>query len=170
MAKVTVIEGLSDIHKYLQDLPVKLEKSILRGGLRAGAKVIADAAKAAAPAKSGALRDSIKVRSSTKKGKVSAIVTAGNAKAWYSHIIEFGSGSFYAGMGKKSKRKPYQINARRQRSLSFNGQLIESVMHPGVKPKPFLRPALDASQHEAIKAAADYMKKRIAKENLKNER
>lgn len=170
MANVTVIQGLSDIHKYLQEFPVKLEKSIIRGGLRAGAKVIADKAKQLVPTQSGALKESIKVGTRSKRGKVSAILSAGSEKAWYSHIIEFGSGSFYAGKGKKSKRKAYKINARRQRSLSLNGQMVESVMHPGVKPTPFLRPALDASQADAIKAAADYMRKRINKENLKNER
>lgn len=167
MAKLVEVKGLDEIHQFLQNLPTKLESSILRGGLRVGAKTMADKARLYAPGKTGALRRSIKVTSTVKKGVAMATVVSGDKQAWYGHIMEFGSGSHYSGNLKKSKRRPYKIESTRKESLSINGKLVKSVIHPGVEPRSFMRNALDRGYQAAIESAADYMRKRIAKESLK---
>jgi len=40
-------------------------------------------------------------------------------------------------------------------------------MHPGIRPKPFMRPAVDEKFDTAINAVAEYLRKRIPKEMTK---
>jgi len=167
MAALVEIKGLDEINKFFQNLPAKLEGRIVRGGLKVGAISIAEKARLKAPSKSGALKSGIRVTSSVKKGVATATIHAGDNKSWYAHIIEFGSGSHYSGTLKRSKRKPYKIKPKRKSSLVINGRRVASVIHPGVKPRKFMRDAFDRGYEEAIQSAAKYMRSRIARENLK---
>ena len=167
MAKLVEVKGLDKFYRDLQSLPAKLEGRIVRGGLKVGAQALADKARPYAPRKTGALRRSIKVTSSVKKGVANASAVSGDKSAWYAHILEFGSGSHYEGGLKKSKRKPYKIKAKRKESLSINGKRVKSVIHPGIEPRRFMRDAFEKGSAAAIEAAADYMRKRIAKEDLR---
>ena len=154
MANELHVSGLSELDKLLKELPAKIEGNIMRGAMRAGAKVFADRAKQMVPVKSGQLRDSIKVSTRSKRGRVSATVRAGGKKAFYAHMVEFGTAR-------------HLIKPRKRKSLFFAGIAREVVDHPGASPKPFMRPALDGGQVEAVNAAADYIRKRLAKEAAK---
>ena len=154
MANELHVSGLSELDKLLKELPAKIEGNIMRGAMRAGAKVFADRAKQMVPVKSGQLRDSIKVSTRSKRGRVSATVRAGGKKAFYAHMVEFGTARHF-------------IKPRKRKSLFFAGLAREVVDHPGASPKPFMRPALDGGQVEAVNAAADYIRKRLAKEAAK---
>jgi cytochrome c553 len=47
----------------------------------------------------------------------------------------------------------------------FLGSIFaEAVTHPGIKPKPFMRPTVDSYSDAAIDAVANYMTQRIPKE------
>ena len=94
------IEGLSDLNKALQELPAKIERNILRGALREGSKEFLAKAREEVPKKSGALLKSLRVSARVKQGKVTATMTAGNKVAFYAHMVEFGTASFYTGSGK----------------------------------------------------------------------
>jgi HK97 gp10 family phage protein len=148
------VSGLSELDKLLKELPAKVERNILRGAMRAGAKVFEGRAKQLVPVRSGQLRDSIKVSTRSKRGRVSATVRAGGKKAFYAHMVEFGTARHF-------------IKPRKRKSLFFAGLAREVVDHPGSAPKPFMRPALDGGQAEAVNAAADYIRKRLAKEAAK---
>lgn len=63
-----------DLQKYFKDLPTKVKRK-LAGTIKAEAGRLADAIKAAAPVKSGKLRDSVKVR--RRKNDTDLVVTAG---------------------------------------------------------------------------------------------
>ena len=154
MANELHVSGLSELDKLLKELPARIEGNIMRGAMRAGAKVFADRAKQMVPVKSGQLRDSIKVSTRSKRGRVSATVRAGGKKAFYAHMVEFGTARHF-------------IKPRKRKSLFFAGIAREVVDHPGASPKPFMRPALDGGQVEAVNAAADYIRKRLAKEAAK---
>ena len=154
MANELHVSGLSELDKLLKELPAKIEGNIMRGAMRAGAKVFANRAKQMVPVKSGQLRDSIKVSTRSKRGRVSATVRAGSKKAFYAHMVEFGTARHF-------------IKPRKRKSLFFAGIAREVVDHPGASPKPFMRPALDGGQVEAVNAAADYIRKRLAKEAAK---
>jgi HK97 gp10 family phage protein len=148
-----VIKGGKELHDFLQQLPVKMEKNIMRSALRAGAKVIADEAKANVPVKDGDLRDSIRVSTRAKRGQVTASAKAGNKKAFYWHFVEFGTAA-------------HTIKAKNGKSLFFNGSNVRSVRHPGARAKPFMRPALDSKSTEAIRAVGAQIGKRLNKLGL----
>ncbi|MEO8101333.1 MAG: HK97-gp10 family putative phage morphogenesis protein [Betaproteobacteria bacterium] len=166
------VKGLDKLNEFLQQLPVKIEKNVLRGALRAGAKVIMARAKQNVPVSppnsenarlyggyAGALRDSMKITVRARGGTVTASVKAGGktkrgGDAFYAHMVEFGTSA-------------HLINGKLGGSLFLGGLFAKQVMHPGARPHPFLRPAMDAAAQPAVIAAAEYMKKRLeTKEGL----
>lgn len=156
------VTGLAELNEFLTQLPVKLEANVMRGALRAGLKPIKDAAVANAPTGepsennkkkykvyNGALRDSIRIGSARidrKNGNVTASLTAGGKSK------KTGADVFYAGM--------IEMTGARAHSLSDGGK--GEINHPGIQAKPFLRPALDSQSGNAVVAAAEYIKKRLA--------
>lgn len=148
------ISGLDAFLKYLDDSPKKMQQGV-HVGLFAGAQLIEAAAKAncsVGPPNSenvrlygdymGALRDSIRATVSEKDGKVFASVKAGGkmpngAEVYYAHLIEFTGAAPHVIRGKNGP-------------ISFGGKTYDSINHPGMQAKPFLRPALDANEVAAI--------------------
>lgn len=157
MSRINITGG-KELAQFLQQLPVKLEKNIMRGALRAGAKVIADEAKINVPIQDGDLRRSIRVSSNAKRGRVEAKAKAGGKKAWYAAIVEFGAA-------------PHIIKGKGGKMLKFTGRdgrkvEIAQVSHPGFKPRPYLRPALDAKAKQSIVEVGNYIKARLTKEGI----
>jgi HK97 gp10 family phage protein len=159
MADFLWVKGGGDIARALEQFAPNLERNMLRGALRAGAQVIQEEAKARVPQDTGALRDSLRVKTGAQGGKVYAYVQAGRSKKkgdpWYAHLVEYGV-------------KPHVIIAgggtKKGKALAAAGRILgEKVDHPGAPAKPFLRPALEAKAQSAIDSVADYLRKRIAK-------
>jgi len=143
------VTGLSELQAFLDQLPSKIEANIMRGALRAAAKPIKDGAKSLAPVGepvdtnkrryklyAGALKDSIRIsgRIDKRDGKITAAVKAGGKTK--------GADVFYAHFIEFGTR-PRENNA-------------------GVSSRPFMRPALDGQATNAIIAAGEYIKKRLA--------
>lgn len=167
MSQLVNIKGLDELQKLLDTLPAKLESNVMRGALRAGASVIREQAKANVPvgrpsaknarlygAYAGALRDSIKLSVSLKRGVIKATIRAGGKKSggadvYYATMVEMGT-------------KPHKIKGRNGHALSFAGGLVQSVAHPGSRSRPYMRPAFDAKAQAAIVAAAEYIKNRLS--------
>lgn len=148
------IVGGRELDRLLQTLPVKAERNILRGALRAGAVVVRDEIRQRAPVDSGALRDSIRVTSRVRKGTVSASAKVGNRDAWYAHLVEFGT-------------RPHVILPRRQGgSMQFGGVRTRLVNHPGTQGRPFVRPAGDAATPKALAEVTKYVRKRLTRAGL----
>jgi len=160
----TTVKGLADLQRMLDTLPAKIEANIMRGAMRAGAKVMQDEAKALCPVgppneknarlyggRAGLLRDSIRIKTKLRNGTVTATVVAGGkdkkgGDAYYAHFVEYGT-------------KPHVIRARNGKLLAIG---VPVVQHPGTRPKPFMRPALDKNVQASVQAAADYIRKRLA--------
>jgi len=74
------IKGLAEIDEFLATLALKVQRNVLRGALRAGAKELETAAKAELASnnsvKTGALRDSIKASVRVKRGMPTATIRA----------------------------------------------------------------------------------------------
>ena len=157
MANVGITGG-EDLIAALREFPVKLEVQVMASALRGGAKVIQSAAIDNVPVDSGDLRNSIKIRRKTNKktGFINFRLSAGDKKAWYAHIIEFGA-------------KPHIIRASKKKSLLLSTFLREIVHHPGVKVpnKGFMRTAFDQSATESIAEVARLTKKGIARLELR---
>lgn len=154
------VKGLSELQRFLDTLSSKVEANIIRGALRAAAKPIADEARQNAPvgepseiAKrkykvyAGSLRDSIRVsgRIDARKGVVTAKVVAGGksrktgANVFHANFAEFGT-------------RPHSLSRKNKGTMH----------HPGTSPKPFMRPAIDSKAGEAVVAAGEYIKRRLA--------
>jgi HK97 gp10 family phage protein len=161
------IDGLKELYALLQDLPTKVEKNVMRGALRRGQTVFRDAAKALITDRTGALSKSVRIRFKTKsekRGWIRSHLIAGSKDAYYAHIVEFGSASYYTGKG-KTVGKPYTIKGKNGRALLIaGGNPVSSVTHPGARPKPFMRPAFDANNQRAINETAAYIRDRLPKE------
>ena len=157
------IRGGRELQEFLSSLPAKLEQNILRSALSAGARVVAKEAKAKVPvsppnsrnarlygAYAGALQKSIKVVSRSKNGRITASVKVGDKIAYYAKWVEFGTWAHSIKKGAKRKA----------------GTVETGVPHPGARPRPFLRPAFDEKQAEAVAAVAAQVRKRLTKEGI----
>lgn len=141
------VEGLSALYEILQSMPVKLEKNVMRGAIRAGSKPVAEDARRRAPVLAepdprrvaGALAKSVRIMSTNARGGVvkGGVVAGGRIKVgrgkngaqadpFYAHMIEYGT-----------------------------------VNHA---PQPFMRPAIDTQAQAAIDATAAYIRDRVEAE------
>ncbi len=148
------IDGLADLQRQLDELPARLERNVLRGALRAGARVIQDEAKRHVPVKSGALRDSIRVSMRVRGGLVQAFIRAGGrgkGEPFYAHLVEFGTSA-------------HEERPKGAKSLFFAGVFSSVINHPGAQEKPFMRPAFDGGAPRALDAVVDYLTTRIPRE------
>jgi HK97 gp10 family phage protein len=147
------IKGAAELQRFLDQLPANVEKNIVRGALRAGTKVLADAVNVAVPERTGALKGSIKVRAGVRAGRATARVTIGDKKAWYLHIIEGGS-------------KPHDIAPKKRlndgkKALAFGDFVRALVHHPGTKANPFFVRTVDANAQRASDAVIAYIRNRL---------
>jgi HK97 gp10 family phage protein len=147
------IFGGRELDAFLQTLPVKIEKNIMRAALRAGAAEFRDAVRAGINDETGELSKSVKTSTSAKGGRVMAKLRVGNKKAWYGRLVEFGT-------------KAHKIVPKKAGSLSFNGIQVREVSHPGAKPSPFMRPAFDSKASAAITAVGQKIRSRLTAEGI----
>lgn len=155
-----VVKGLAELQKVLESLPAKIEMNVMRGAIRAGAKVIKDEAKRLCPVGSGqlpagetpgALQDSIHVSARNRQGVVTASIKAGGGRVYYAHMVEYGTARHF-------------IKPKNRKSLFIAGVFKEVIDHPGAKKHPFMRPALDGKAQEAVETAAQYVRDRLPTE------
>lgn len=148
MADEQAIIGGRELDAFLQQLPVKVERNILRAAMRAGANEFKKAARAGVPVDDGDLKSSLRVTTRTKGGTVYASLKAGGKRAPHWHWVEFGTAA-------------HKIKAKRDHALSFNGTTVREVDHPGARAQPFMRPAFDSAAAAAIAATAAKIRERL---------
>lgn len=140
------IKGFKELDGFLQTLPAKMEKNVLRGGLRAGMNAVLPVARQNVHSVSGALAASLKIRTDGRGGRVTAKVYT---KVFYAKFVEYGT-------------KPHVIKAK-DGALAFGGGFATEVNHPGiVRPRPFLRPALDTQAGAALVRMGEYVRNRLS--------
>jgi len=168
MANDVNISGGEELFKALQDFPALLEQKIMRGAMRAGTSVMLHKAQEIVPrappsgsnakrysAAMGDLMRSLRVRTVARGGKVSATLVAGDKKAYYAHMVEFGTVA-------------HHIAPKWAKALGFGAAELAGVDHPGARANPFMRITLDSQAAPAVQAVADYVAKRIDKETAKS--
>lgn len=156
------ILGGKALAKALSELPLKIERNIMRSALRAGASVIAAEARRNVPTDTQELKRSIRTSSNSKRGMVEANAVVGNRKTkkgWYATFVEFGTAPHLIRAG---KNKP--VLSFRDRNGVWHRAL--EVNHTGAKAKPFMRPAFDTKGDEAVKAVADKIRERLTDQNI----
>jgi len=156
------ITGIEELDRKLKTLPMRLQKKALRQGVRAGAKVLAAAARSKVPVKSGTYKASFKVkaakRSRRNKDAVRANVMTGESlfkgKGFYGAFLEYG---WQAG-----SRKEYPIGQDNEGRHKL-GRLWIKERIP-VEGKHYLKAAFDASQSAALAATREVIQSGIFKE------
>lgn len=151
--------GMDEILKKLKVFPEKIQKSVVKGAIRASAKPIITEARKLVPKDEGTLKKSIGVvaRKSKDKNIIHFSVAPQIKKGgWFAHFIEFGT---YAKLdhAKKSPRRG-KLGARRAKIVAQGF---------GIVAIPFMRTAFEKKGAESIEAAKTYMTKRIDKEIAK---
>lgn len=160
------VTGRSAVDAYFATLPAVFETKILPGAARAAGKVIADEAKLRV--ESSVVRDAIVTRSKREPGLVTVRVTV--KKGWPASLgnwLEWGTAGHFISVddSQREGRSVGRINKlQREGALRINGQFVgKTVWHPGARPHPFLRPALDSKEVEARAAAQSYITTRVAR-------
>lgn len=143
---ITRFKGGKELQDALNQLPAKIERNVMRSALRQGANVIRNQARQNVPVEDGDLKKSIKVSTRARGGKTTATLRAGDKRAFYAHMIEFGVAPH--GVKKGAKRK--------------SGKYQDGKKHPGFSAKPFMRPAVDDKADEAVQAVANQVRKTLS--------
>lgn len=146
------VKGLAELQKFLDQLPAKMEANVMRNALRAGMKEVQPVAQQNIHNVSGLLSKGLKIKTSSRRGVVKARLVATGKHAFVAKFVEFGTAA-------------HTIAAKAGGSLFFRGIFAKLTHHPGAQAKPFMRPALDQQAGAAVSAAAEYIKKRLAKKH-----
>lgn len=155
--------GWDGLLQKLEAVKVELRQQLLQNAVNAGARVIRDEARARVSVRSGLTRNAIRTfvrRTGVGRNEVSAGVgLRGGGKNGRIHIgrfLEFGT--------TRHVIEPKTRRARRKEALLLSmGQVVRKVDHPGIAPKPFLRPAFDAKSQAALDAMAKSLGRGIEK-------
>lgn len=170
------VRGRAEVKNFMARIPVDLEGKVLRGAARAAAKVVAEEAKERT--QSDEIRGAIKVSTSRPDGgRVIAKVQVKGRGAYLAPWEEYGtaphlisvdasqSGGMSVGRINRLAKDPDSNH-----SLIIGGNFVgATVLHPGARPNPFLRPALDIKEGEAIAAAQNYIRSRIKRSGIVGE-
>lgn len=155
MAETTrQVKGFAEIAKFFDEVTPKMGRSIMRGSMRDGAKVMQEAAQANLvrnkSVKHGDLYRSIKVGSSQKGSEIHGYVRTRDFRATW---VEKGTVA-------------HQIVAPAGKFLSVGGFFFKFVNHPGADPKPFMRPAVDKYNQQAVQAMGKSLRARFTTKGL----
>jgi hypothetical protein len=164
-----IVKGREAVKRFITSIPEKMERGVLRGAAKAGGAVIMEEAKARVSSdevgehlqmKAKSERGQIKVRISIKPGFWRSVGT------W----LELGTDPHYISVdaSQRNGRSVGRINRlAKTGTLVINGKPVGStVFHPGARPSPWLRPALDLKERDAIAAAQSYINARVRRSGL----
>ncbi len=173
----THVKGLAELQKFLDQLPVKIEKNIMRGALRAGMNAVKPVAQDKVNRVSGLLARGLKVSTNSKSGTVWSSLKARGQHGYIARFVEYGTKPHFISVPEAERPVNLRLSAKRGevvrasmttvnraiRSLRIAGTFVgPTVFHPGATPRPFMRPALDQQANAAVVAAAEYIKNRLA--------
>lgn len=169
------VKGKTEVRDFFAQIPAALETKILRGAARAAARVVADEAKVRSI--SSEVTDSIKISTRQEQdGRVIAKVQTKGQGAYLAPWLEYGTSPHFISAGdsglstskltqKANREGAYSETATRSLKIG-NTYVSGAVAHPGARPHPFMRPALDLKAGEAIAEAQAYINTRLAREGI----
>jgi hypothetical protein len=161
------VRGRDQVRAYIAGAPEQLRK-VLRGAARAAAKVVAEEAKDRSI--SSDVSGAIKVATRESEGRVVAMVQVKGEGAYIAPWLEYGTAPHFISVDDTQRQgmSVGRVNkSLKEGSLIINGQFVGStVFHPGARPFPFLRPALDTKEREALAAAQKYINARVRPEGI----
>lgn len=133
------VTGLKELEQNLKRLPLRLQEKALVSAVRSSAGVIRDEARRLCPKGTGRLAKSIVVKRVRKAG--TSVNYQIGSKLFTGLFVEFGTAPHVI----KGKKLGKVLRLGRWRNV-----YALEVKHPGASAKPFLRPAFDTKNKEAI--------------------
>lgn len=137
----------------LDDLPMVIQKRVIKGSLRRGALAIKKGVKSIAPTgRTGVLKRSIKVRSG--RGLIAQVFADGGNKSktndgWYAHLLERGVQPHSVAKGASVRRGKLQD---------------KGIQHTGFKGRRFMERGAESSMPQAINGFAKRFEELILRE------
>ncbi len=161
--------GGNAVRRFMAALPAELERKVLRGAARAGADVIADEARGTV--RSRLVAGFIGIKVTGEAGHVLAKVSVTDDWARSVGIwLEYGTDPHYITVddSQREGRTATRINRLAKAGvLVINGRPVgQTVFHPGAQAYPFLRPALDLRERDAVAAAQTYINSRVGRSGI----
>lgn len=164
--------GKAEVNAFFAQLPGKLE-GVLRGAARAGARVVEEEIRETTP--SEAVRENLRTRTKVSADRITVRIDVKDRWARSVGIwLEYGTAPHFITVD-DSQRKGRGIGrinqqvgeARGDGSLVIGGKFVgKTVFHPGARPHPTFRPALDRKEAEAVSAAQAYINTRVRRMGL----
>ena len=164
--------------RFMQELPGEIREKLLPGAARAGGNVIAEDAKdrlGDKRAETGGgskvlIADAVKVRVRRKGSAVRARILLEGPGAYVGPWLEWGTDPHFISVDDRDRQGMSigRFNKKaKDGSLVIGGHFVgPSVHHPGAKPHPFLRPALDHSESAAVAAAQAFIDARVSRNGI----
>jgi HK97 gp10 family phage protein len=149
-----VIHGIRELALNLERFPEQLKRKAMDRVMRRGGRYISLLAKELVPVRSGsgALKRSIRVAIVRRGDFITARVIAGRNRKkddpYYAWMVEGGT-------------EPHEIRPKGRKSLFFAGLSRTIVKHPGARPRPYLRPALEQGADTALALMRDELADQI---------
>jgi HK97 gp10 family phage protein len=157
------VRGKAEVAAFIARVPTDLETKVLRGAARAAANVVADEARERSISEQ--VTNAIKVATSKEETRVVAKVQVKGEGAFIAPWLEYGTAPHFISVAEDQRQG---MGIRRINQKQKEGSLVigdkfvgPTVFHPGARPHPFLRPALDVKESEAIAAAQAYIDDRV---------
>lgn len=167
------VRGKTEVKRFIGRVLPDLQSKVLRGAARAAATVVAEEARERT--QSSEVRDAIKVSTKAEEGgRIIAKVQVKGPGAYLAPWEEYGTEPHFISVD-ESQRNGMSIGRINRlakapdssHSLVIGGNFVgTTVLHPGARPHPFLRPALDAKESEAIAAAQGYITSRVKRTGI----
>ncbi|WP_294302173.1 HK97 gp10 family phage protein [uncultured Sphingomonas sp.] len=157
------VRGKSEVKTFMRSIPAAMTK-VLQGAARAGGKVIAVEAKSRSV--SDLVADAIVVRTRRHDTLIVVKVTVRKGFTYsFGTWLEWGTSGHYISVSDEDRQglSVGKVNEKsKSGSLIIGGHFVgNTVWHPGARPHPFLRPAFDAKEADAIAAAQSYINARV---------
>lgn len=149
MSMIVSVTGMAELEQALANLPKATARNVLKRTLNKAAEPIADEARRLAPAKTGNLRNSIAVSSRIKN-------KTGNAE--YSAAMRAGLGKAAAASALRQARREAKgtgsfaevyVGPARGKGVIGYAHIVEFGSND-TAPQPYMRPAWDSKQREAL--------------------
>lgn len=168
------MKGGDGLNAFFASLPANLGPKVLRGALKAGAEVIADRARD--KCRSVEVRETIGTVSKSEPGVVTAKVQTKGPGAFKAPWLENGTDPHFISVdpevaGGRTAGRVNRLNSKGSsgvaETLIIGGKPVgKTVHHPGAKDHPFMRPALDEGEEDAIAAIGAHIAAKLTKEGL----
>lgn len=158
--------GRSEVKRFMAQLPSEIERKLLRGAAKAAIGVVKD--EAADRTRSSEVREALHVPPPKVDGGLVTVklTVKGQWPQSLANWEEYGTAPHVISVADDRDRQGMSVNrinkVQKAGTLVIGGNPVGKVVHhPGVQANPFLRPALDIKEREAIAAAQNYINSRV---------